>query len=128
MHMRILNLAAFPHLDVSICPCQPSWTISPLISPSSSNFPMGGVPPVCPPHPISTIPTLCIHVHPLWPTWPPPRLHAHLCTPLHTLHTIFPGFFIHPLHFLCPGTFPFLSHAPWLGKCFFLGKTRTCCP
>src|SRR5258707_5972262 len=43
VHACILNPATFPHLDMSICPCQPSWrTFSPLISPSSSNFPMGG--------------------------------------------------------------------------------------
>src|SRR5260221_14652810 len=69
----IPNPAAFPHLDMSVHPCQPSWrTISPLISPSGSNFPMGGVPPRYPPHPISIIPTLHIHAHPLWPTRPPP--------------------------------------------------------
>src|SRR5260221_2282493 len=59
-----------------------------------------------PPHPISTIPTLHIHAHPLWPTQPPPRLHAHLHTLPHTsVHLachFFPGFFLHPLHFLCP--------------------------
>src|SRR5260221_5620812 len=85
-----------------------------------------------PPHPISTIPTLHIHAHPLWPTQPPPRLHAHLHTLPHTsVHLachFFPGFFLHPLHFLCPGTLPSLSHGPWVGKFFFLGKTPTCCP
>src|SRR5258708_24635659 len=97
VHVRVLNLAAFPHLDVSVHPCQPSWrTILPLISPSGSNFPMGGVPPRYPPHPISTIPTLHIHAHPLWPTRPPPGLCAHLHTLLHTsvhlAHHFFLGF------------------------------------
>src|SRR5260221_1061748 len=84
MCMCIPNLATFLHLDMSIHPCQPSWrTFSPLISPSGSNFPMGGV--------LGTHHTLFppfqllhIHAHPLWPTWPPPGLCAHLCTLPHT--------------------------------------------
>src|SRR5260221_1555203 len=96
---------------------------------------MGGVPPRYPPHPISIIPTLHIHAHPLWPTWPPPRLCAHLHTLPHTsVHLcapcvpLFPGFFLHPLHFLCPGTLPSLSHGPWVGKFFLLGKTLVVVP
>src|SRR5260221_9240243 len=97
--MHVPNLAAFPHLDVSICPCQPSWrTISPLISPSSSNFPMGGVPPRYPPHPISTIPTLCIHAHSGQPS---PHLGSvptctPFCTPPCTLCAIFSWVFLTP--------------------------------
>src|SRR5258708_28900923 len=85
--VHILNLATFLHLDMSIYPCQPSWrTFSSQTSPSGTTFPMRGVPPVCPPHPISTIPTFAhtVHVYPLWPTWPLPRLCAHLCTLPHT--------------------------------------------
>src|SRR6266481_8870115 len=69
---------------------------------------------------------LHIHAHPLWPTQPPPahpsaHLHAP-CTPF------FPGFFLHPLHFLCPGTLPSLSHGPWVGKFFLLGKNPAVIP
>src|SRR5258707_1726312 len=135
MHARTRNPAAFPHLDASVCPCQPSWrTFSPLISPSGSNFPMGGV--------LGTHHTLFppfqllhIHVHPLWPTRPPPRLCAHLrtllCTSTHLCTPcvpFFPGFFLHPLHFLCPGTLPSLSHGPWVGKFFLLGKNLAVVP
>src|SRR5258708_28949404 len=39
---------------------------------------------------------LHIHAHSLWPTWPPPRLHVHLCTLLctsaHLAHHSFLGF------------------------------------
>src|SRR5258707_708036 len=51
------------------------------------------------------------------------------CTPFCALPcTLHAMFFLHPLHFLCPGTLPSLSHGPWVGKFFFLGKTPTCCP
>src|SRR5260221_9240244 len=74
---------------------------------------------------------LCAYMHtlanpaPTWALCPPAHPSAHLhapCVPF------FPGFFLHPLHFLCPGTLPSLSHGPWVGKFFFLGKTPTCCP
>src|SRR5260221_9800074 len=79
--MRVPNPAAFPHLDMSIHPCQPSWrTFSPLISPSGSNFPMGGVPPRYPPHPISTIPTFA---HTCAPTLANPAPTQALCPPAH---------------------------------------------
>src|SRR6266446_8540172 len=133
MCAHVLNLAPFPHLDMSVHPCQPSWrTFSPLISPSSSNFPMGGVPPRYPPHPISTIPTF-VHTcaptlanpAPTWALCPPVHPSAHLCAPC---MPFFPGFFLHPLHFLCPGTLPSLSHGPWVGKFFLLGKTPVVIP
>src|SRR5260221_2490467 len=96
---------------------------------------MGGVLSMCPPHPLFIFQLLHIHAHPLQPTQPPPGLRTHLrtlpCTSVH-LHApcvpLFPGFFLHPLHFLCPGTLLSLSHGPWVGKSFFLGKTLTCCP
>src|SRR5258708_9351122 len=83
----MLYLGPVPTLSHLHRPCQPSWrTFSSQTSPSGTTFPMGGVPPVCPPHPISTIPTFAhtVHVYPLWPTWPLPRLCAHLCTLPHT--------------------------------------------
>src|SRR5258708_8202355 len=55
------------------------------------------------------------------PAHPSTHLHAP-CAPL------FPGFFLHPLHFLCPGTLPSLSHGPWVGKFFLLGKTLAVIP
>src|SRR5258708_14727032 len=133
VHAHVPNPAAFLHLDMSICPCQPSCrTFSPLTTPTGSNFPMGGVPPRYPPHPISTFPTF-VHTcaptlanpAPTWAPCPPAHPSAHLHTPC---TSFFPGFFLHPLHFLCPGTLPSPSHGPWVGKFFFLGKTLTCHP
>src|SRR5258708_36690266 len=93
------NPAAFLLLVLSIHPSHPSWrTFSPLISPSGSNFPMGGVPPRYPPHPISTIPTFAHTCAPtlanLAPTQAPcppahPSMHLHTpCAPF------FPAFLL----------------------------------
>src|SRR5260221_9666441 len=106
MCAHVLNLAAFLHLDMSVHPCQPSWrTFSPLISPRGSNFPMGGVPPRYPPHPISTSPTFahtCARTLAKLAPWAP-------CPPVHPsmrLRTPCMPFFLHPLRFLCPGALP----------------------
>src|SRR5258707_4065073 len=56
---------------------------------------------------------------------PPVHPSVHLCAPC---APFFPGFFLHPLHFLCPGTLPSLSHGPWVGKFFLLGKTLAVIP
>src|SRR5258707_2183028 len=63
--MCIPNPAAFPHLDVSIHPCQPSWRIfSPQTSPSGTIYPMVGVPSMCPPPPINLWQYSTLHLHP----------------------------------------------------------------
>src|SRR5260221_14170519 len=95
--MHVQNLAASPHLDVSVCPCQPSWrTFSSQTSPSGTTFPMGGVLSMCPPHPLFVFQLLHIHAHPLQPTQPPPGLCAHLHTlpptSAHLAHHFFLGF------------------------------------
>src|SRR5258705_583424 len=97
VHARIPNPAAFPHLDASIHPCQPSWkTFSSQTSPSGTTFPMGGVLSMCPPHPLFIFQLLHIHAHPLQPTQPPPGLCAHLHTlpptSAHLAHHFFLGF------------------------------------
>src|SRR5258707_12378476 len=78
--MHVLNLATFPHLDMSICPCQPFWrTFSSQTSPSGISYPMVGVPSMCPPPPInlwqySTLPPHpCTHAP---PPSPPPLPHS----------------------------------------------------
>src|SRR5258708_10730881 len=127
----ILNPATFLHLDVSICPCQPSWrTFSSQTSPSGTTFPMGGVLSMCPPHPPFIFQLLHIHAHPLQPTWPLGSVPtcAPFHTPPHTLHTIFSWVFLIPTPLPVPGTLPSLSHGPWVGKFFFLGKTPTVIP
>src|SRR5258708_14158640 len=59
----------------------------------------------------------------------PPRSTLFPYTTLFRSHApLFPGFFLHPLHFLCPGTLPSLSHGPWVGKFFLLGKTPVVVP
>src|SRR5258708_8718854 len=61
----IPNLAAFPHLDASVHPCQPSWRIfSPQTSPSGTIYPMVGVPSMCPPPPINLRQYSTLHLHP----------------------------------------------------------------
>src|SRR5258708_34621922 len=48
---------------------------------------------------------------------------------LHTPCTLFfPGFSYTHFTFLCPGTLTSLSHGPWVGKFFLLGKTLTVVP
>src|SRR5258708_10149265 len=62
--MHIPNLAAFPHLDASVHPCQPSWRIfSPQTSPTGTIYPMVGVPSMCPP-PINLWQYSTLHLHP----------------------------------------------------------------
>src|SRR5258708_12071319 len=63
--MHVPNPAAFQHLDVSVCPCQPSWrTFSSQTSPSGISYPMVGVPSMCPPPPINLWQYSTLHLHP----------------------------------------------------------------
>src|SRR5258707_656135 len=63
--MCIPNPATFPHLDMSIRPCQPSWrTFSPQTSPSGIIYPMVGIPSMCPPPPINLRQYSRLHPHP----------------------------------------------------------------
>src|SRR5258708_3285129 len=101
MCTHIPNLATFPHLDVSIHPCQPSWrTFSSQTSPSGTTFPMGGVP-LCAHH--TLFPPFQLFAHTCTPTLanPAPRLHAHLCTLPHT-----------PAHLACHFSWVFLTPTP----------------
>src|SRR5260221_4067862 len=50
-----------------------------------------------------------------------PYLHTLLCT---FVHYFFPGFSYTHFTFLCPSTPTSLSHGPWAGKSFFLGRLQ----
>src|SRR5258708_1504440 len=63
--MHVPNPAAFPHLDASVCPCQPSWrTFSSQTSPSGISYPMVVVPSMCPPATINLRQYSTLHPHP----------------------------------------------------------------
>src|SRR5258708_5897041 len=89
-----------PHFCIWMCPSilashlgGPFHHLSALVAPIFLwvGYPLGTHHTLFPPFQL-----LHIHVHPLWPTWPPPRLHAHLHTLPHTsahlVHHFFLGF------------------------------------
>ena len=120
MCMHTPSLPIWPQSMACAPPCMP-WvpTTHPFPHQSHRNKPcLTGMHPQTPHQTSLGSMPICAPFH------APPLPH----TSVHLVHYFFLGFSYTHFTFPCPGTLTSLSHGPWVGKFFLLGKTLTVVP